>query len=694
MKNSNKKRGFTIVELIIVIAVIAILAAVLIPTFSSLINKSLVAADESLVRNLNEALAIDVTNPHKTMSQALEATKANGFDVSKINARASTDGEKHEILWDSRNDCFVYRKGNDINYIPKSNTKGDATPVELWHIANDGTLSDKYSNYLAAGTYAATLDIKTGLDVGEHTEITKVNYSNTAGKQDVVIRMNGGKLSVNAPSDDVYFYGYAQEANITEVAGSSFHVVDGIISYAEIAKGHFVVENDSIVNVLYTTAQTAKIDKQGNSIIGKALTTADDAKELKHGGNVSLTLDTNGANKATNKENSVFRGDGTEESPYLISNAMELGLIRDKINGAVSGSPLLTASYKLVNDIDLSAFANWTPIGTNDRAFSGHFNGDNHNVSKLNITSGSYVGLFGYVGGATIENVKLTNANVSGVKVVGGLIGQIKANATVKNCSIDGNSVVVGSDSNTAGLIGNAINGDNIQLISLVNNAKVENTAASNSRAAGILCQVTKGTTGATVTLKDCVNNGVIKTNNGYAGGIVSAYQNGKVIFDGCANNKSLTEFSGNTKVDLLAWITSAKSVEVKNYKGAMETSIGMLETEYKRCIVFNGVTMLVNKLSESKTFAELYQDKGTLRKATMDKLIGFYEYVLNNYSSWNIDRTSYFKIFTASSSFGGDGWPQALAEYNTTTFENESDYVKEADFAIVWTEKLLYVVE
>ncbi len=695
MKNSIKKRGFTIVELIIVIAVIAILAAVLIPTFSSLINKSLVAADESLVRNLNEALAIDVTNPHKTMSQALEATKANGFDVSKINARASTDGEKHEILWDSLNDCFVYRKGNDINYIPKSNTKGDATPVELWHIANDGTISDTYSNYLAAGTYAATLDISTGLDVGEHTEITEVNYSNT-NKQKAVIRMNGGKLSVNAPSDDVYFYGYAQEANITEVAGSSFHVVDGIISYAEIAKGHFVVENDSIVNVLYTTAQTAKIDKQGNSIIGKALTTVDAAKELKHGGNVSLTLDANGANKATNKENSVFRGDGTEESPYLISNAMELGLIRDKINGAVSGSALLTASYKLVNDIDLSAFANWTPIGTNDRAFSGHFNGDNHNVSKMNITSGSYVGLFGYVGSATIENVKLTNANVSGAKVVGGLIGQIKANATVKNCSIDGNSVVVGSDSNTAGLIGNAINGDNIQLISLINNAKVENTATSNSRAAGILSQLT---TNATVTLKDCINNGVIKTNNGYAGGIVSAYQGGKVIFDGCANNKSLTEFSGNAKVDLLAWITSAQSVEVKNYNGAMETSIGVLEggepkEQYQRCIVFNGVTMLANKLVESKNFAELYREKGTLSKATMDKLIGFYEYVLNNHSSWDIDRTSYFKIFTASSSFGGDGWPQALAEYNKTTFENESDYVKEEDFAIVWTEKGLYVVE
>lgn len=39
MKKMNKK-GFTIVELVIVIAVIAILAAVLIPTFSGVINKA------------------------------------------------------------------------------------------------------------------------------------------------------------------------------------------------------------------------------------------------------------------------------------------------------------------------------------------------------------------------------------------------------------------------------------------------------------------------------------------------------------------------------------------------------------------------------------------------------------------------------------------------------------------------------
>ena len=40
MKNLKNKKGFTIVELVIVIAVIAILAAVLIPTFSGVIERA------------------------------------------------------------------------------------------------------------------------------------------------------------------------------------------------------------------------------------------------------------------------------------------------------------------------------------------------------------------------------------------------------------------------------------------------------------------------------------------------------------------------------------------------------------------------------------------------------------------------------------------------------------------------------
>ena len=44
------KRAFTIVELVIVIAVIAILAAVLIPTFTTLIDKANESNDIALVK--------------------------------------------------------------------------------------------------------------------------------------------------------------------------------------------------------------------------------------------------------------------------------------------------------------------------------------------------------------------------------------------------------------------------------------------------------------------------------------------------------------------------------------------------------------------------------------------------------------------------------------------------------------------
>ena len=53
----SRKRGFTIVELVIVIAVIAILAAILIPTFSNIVKKANLNADKQAVRLMNEALA-------------------------------------------------------------------------------------------------------------------------------------------------------------------------------------------------------------------------------------------------------------------------------------------------------------------------------------------------------------------------------------------------------------------------------------------------------------------------------------------------------------------------------------------------------------------------------------------------------------------------------------------------------------
>ena len=55
MKKTNKK-GFTIVELVIVIAVIAILAAVLIPTFGGVIDKAKTSANDQDAANTYKQL--------------------------------------------------------------------------------------------------------------------------------------------------------------------------------------------------------------------------------------------------------------------------------------------------------------------------------------------------------------------------------------------------------------------------------------------------------------------------------------------------------------------------------------------------------------------------------------------------------------------------------------------------------------
>ena len=76
------RRGFTIVELVIVIAVIAILAAVLIPTFSSLTEKANASADEQLLRNMNIALAADEAEHGKPadLEEVIDALARHGID--------------------------------------------------------------------------------------------------------------------------------------------------------------------------------------------------------------------------------------------------------------------------------------------------------------------------------------------------------------------------------------------------------------------------------------------------------------------------------------------------------------------------------------------------------------------------------------------------------------------------------------
>lgn len=554
MKNSIKKRGFTIVELIIVIAVIAILAAVLIPTFSSLINKSLVAADESLVRNLNEALAIDVTNPHKTMSQALEATKANGFDVSKINARASTDGEKHEILWDSLNDCFVYRKGDDINYIPKSNTKGDATPVELWHIANDGTISDTYSNYLAAGTYAAKLDIKTGLDVGEHKEVTEVNYSNTSAKQDVVIRTNSantslkieGYVAADGTGDTIVHYGYAGGINVIKCATASYHEY-GTVAHITATQGRVVAESGAIVKLAVVDNGNAYLQENGGSIEQKYATSAD----VKTGSETTAKNNNKTAVELTVLEDqaqlekvknaaieSVKAIENKETSVRIASGDVveytSLETFRDSVN---KGNSFAGYTITLQSDVDLEN-KEWTPIGIEGKPFAGIFDGNGKTIYNLKITAtAKKAGLFGNVIGKKSDSAPTrANAVWSDGTLNSGAYAEANYSAVIKNFTVSGLNVIA-TDCFVGGAVGYAEN-------AYIANITIDNGTihADGGKVGGVV-----GSTGYNMVLTGLkTESNVFVSGNAHSiAGIVGSvqrqdsYEHLAVIYN-CVNNASV----------------------------------------------------------------------------------------------------------------------------------------------------------
>lgn len=348
---------------------------------------------------------------------------------------------------------------------------------------------------------------------------------------------------------------------------------------------------------------------------------------------------------------------------------------------------------KLTADIDLAG-EEWAPIGTAEHPFSGTFDGNNKTISNLKITTGNYAGLFGYVSTATIKNVTLAKADVSGGERMATLIGKITGNATVTNCSNDAASSVTGSNSNTGGLIGEIVNGT-VALTNLINNAAVKNTKESNSRAGGVVAQVT---TGANVTLKNCTNNGAVMTNNGYAGGIVSAYQSGSLTIDNCANTGDL---DGAYEGNMLGWYTSIRSITIFSDTNKFDiNAIGCVDIGVSSNMSLYGNTYFVNRKDDltgvsttAQTFSAIFAEDqiGTSPKALWDKLIAFYKFAKLTNSNFDDYPETYWSMFNQPVGYSEPDWDSYFDGYNAQC--GEGNKLQKSDFtSATWRKKIVYL--
>lgn len=197
----------------------------------------------------------------------------------------------------------------------------------------------------------------------------------------------------------------------------------------------------------------------------------------------------------------VLRAANTESRQAILDSA-----------GLAAMNNNLSGSYSLETDLTLSG--SYTPIGGNSYgAFTGKFDGNFHTISGIQVSGGTYGGLFGLTNGATIENVGVRNGSVKATHA-GGIVGKAMAttltdvyNSGVSVTALDDDSLDYNGFS-AGGIAGYAENssiekayntgtvtGDGAGLVGAVKNTTLTNAYNTGNARRGIVAYADNGDT-------------------------------------------------------------------------------------------------------------------------------------------------------------------------------------------------------
>jgi len=127
-------------------------------------------------------------------------------------------------------------------------------------------------------------------------------------------------------------------------------------------------------------------------------------------------------------------GDGSSGNPYQITSLENLYWISVNMGE-------WDKHYIQIADIDASPTSGWTggegftPIGDNSINFTGSYDGQGHLIDGLFINRAAidYIGLFGYIDAAEIDNIGITNGDITGNYYVGSLVGRNHSSSSISN---------------------------------------------------------------------------------------------------------------------------------------------------------------------------------------------------------------------------------------------------------------------
>ena len=485
----QKRKGFTLVELVIVIAVIAILAGVMIATFANVVNKAEKSRKEQEMKQAeleqkSDDIIKKLENADWLSWEDIEVAIAEG--LSDVTAGASKTDVEEAVSAAIKEYASSLGSGNtgvteeQIKYIIENSLQGQLTATQVEAIVK---------KYQASSTVT--------LSASQINQIKEAASSSglTAAQVQKIVEGVGNKT-----------YTDVKAAVETIVSGSGLSTLtsEEVSSIVNTSMEKFV-RNGVAGDYTWYTAEKAQEIKNA---------TADSPVTLKFGGDGNLDKD----------------------SFKAISGLSAEGVTFDNV------------IIEITEDIDLSG-SNWTPIGTTV-PFLGTIKGtastpvkisgivipDTFNAAREgfametsnNKNDKSSVGFVAALGeGASIENVELyVNYNVGvpsnktdGV-FVGGAVGYL-CGGTLKNVSVYG---VVMNNARAAGLVGagygtieNCKNYAEVVSTAVYDftvDREQENSALYHSVAAfvGYARRFETGD-GKTLTITNCTNYGTLKSN-------------------------------------------------------------------------------------------------------------------------------------------------------------------------------------
>ena len=256
----------------------------------------------------------------------------------------------------------------------------------------------------------------------------------------------------------------------------------------------------------------------------------------------------------------------TVDGFYLLQTAEDLAWFAKQVNsdaGNVTMKGRLTEDIYL-NNVEADDYSKkWTPIAdyaTTGRVFSGIFDGNGYTIYGMNVESeNDYQGLFGYLYGAQIRNVKIDKSYVTGADNVGGIAGYSDSRTSIVYCSV--NAEIKGGN-NVGGITGYLLTKGNISYSSF--NGSIN---ATGHRVGGIT-----GCAFSDSTISQSYNKASVYTTGKYVGGIVGT-NSGSLILS-CYNTGNIygdlrvAGISGNNVGDISSCYNASKVESISQPAG------------------------------------------------------------------------------------------------------------------------------